>query len=379
MTGDSLEQRSQRAPHAGITRRELLRRSIAFGLAAPALGSLLAACAGQAPSSPAPPSGGAPASGAAPTTPAAAKTGKVITGNLANAHEPGTIIYRTHEEFVKRIKEKTNGEIDVKVVGSSQLGAGRAAIEAVQAGTLEFTHSTNSYLGAFDQARLIFDLPFMFRDADHMMKVMDGPIGQEFIANTEKVMDVKLYMDGMVEGPRVTFNRARPIVTPKDFQGLKIRVMENPINLSTFKALGANPVPMAIGELYLALQQGTVDGAENAQPNILAGKWHEVAKFISRTNHLNAPIQIVASNKWLSKLTDDHRKAIAAAAKEAMDWQRKQWDSAVKEAESGLEKDGAKINSPELAPFRDAVTSVWAEYQDKVGGKAKLDAVLAVK
>lgn len=277
------------------------------------------------------------------------------------------------------VKEKTNGEIDIKVVGSNQLGVGRAAIEAVQAGTLEFTHSTNSYLGAFDQNRLLFDLPFVFRDSDHMGKVMDGPIGQEAIAATEKKMGVKLYMDGLFEGPRVSYNRARPIVTPKDFQGLKIRVMENPINLATFKALGANPVPMSFNELYLALQQGTVDGAENAQVNILAAKHYEVAKFISRTNHLNAPIQVVASTQWLSKLTDDQRKAIDAAAQEAMLWEREQWSGAVKKAEEELEKLGAQINSPELAPFRDAVASVWAEYEGRVGGKARIQAVLDVK
>ncbi|HZK67750.1 MAG TPA: TRAP transporter substrate-binding protein [Chloroflexota bacterium] len=349
--------------------REYSRRGILrLGLLGAASG-LLVGCGQAAPSSSQPTSASAPA----------AKTGKVFTGSLANAHEPGNIIYKTHEEFVKLIKAKTNGEVDIKVVGSSQLGAGRNAIEAVQAGSLEFTHATNSYLGAFDQARLIFDLPFIFRDADHMKKVMDGPIGQEFTAATEKKMDVTLYMDGMVEGPRVTFNRARPIVTPKDFQGLKIRVMENPINLATFKAMGANPVPMAIGELYLALQQGTVDGAENAQVNILAGKWHEVAKFISRTNHLNAPIQLVASNKWLATLGADHKKAIGEAAKEAMAWQRAQWDDAVKAAEAGLEKEGAQFNSPELAPFRDVVASVWSEYEDKVGGKAKIQAVLDVK
>lgn len=348
---------------SSYSRRSILR----LGLLGAASG-LLAGCGQAAPPSAQPTTGSAPAA-----------KGKVITGSLANAHEPGNIIYKTHEEFVKLIKAKTNGEIDIKVVGSSQLGAGRNAIEAVQAGSLEFTHSTNSYLGAFDQARLIFDLPFIFRDADHMKKVMDGPIGKEFTAATEKAMDVTLFMDGMVEGPRVTFNRARAITTPKDFQGLKIRVMENPINLATFKAMGANPVPMAIGELYLALQQGTVDGAENAQVNILAGKWHEVAKFISRTNHLNAPIQIVASNKWLSTLSADHRKAISEAATEAMAWQRSQWDDAVKAAEVALEKEGAMFNSPELAPFREVVASVWSEYEGKIGGKAKIQAVLDVK
>jgi len=363
------------------SRRQVLR----LGALAAASG-LVAACqpapASQPPAGTAAPAPGGTAPGAAATkveAPAVSKTGKVITGNIANAHEPGTLIYQTHEEFARLIKAKTNGEIDLKVVGSSQLGAGRAAIEAVQAGSLEFCHGTNSYLGPFDQTRQIFDLPFIFRDADHMIKVMDGPIGQEAVAVTEKTMDVTIYLEGMVEGPRVTFNRARPIVTPKDYQGLKIRVMENPINMATFKALGANPVPMAIGELYLALQQGTVDGAENVQPNILAGKWHEVAKFISRTNHLNAPIQLIASNKWLSKLTADQRKAISEASKEALAMQRNKWDASVKEAEVGLEKEGAKFNSPELAPFRDAVASVWTEYQDKVGGKAKLDAILAVK
>lgn len=237
----------------------------------------------------------------------------------------------------------------------------------------------NSYLSIYDQSRFLFDLPFIFRDAQHMGKVMDGPVGKESADSLEKRVNVTIAAGGIYEGPRVTYNRARPINTPKDFQGLKIRVMENPISVSTFKALGANPVPMAYSELYLALQQGTIDGAENAQINILSAKHHEVAKFISRTNHFNAPIHIIASTKWLSALSADHRKAIMEAGREAALWERTQWDEATKKAEDQLTAEGAKINSVDLAPFRDAVASVWAEYESKVGGKAAIRAILDTK
>jgi tripartite ATP-independent transporter DctP family solute receptor len=304
---------------------------------------------------------------------------KVINATLANAHEPGNIIYRTHEEFARRVKEKTDGELLIKVVGSGQLGTGRAAMEAVQAGTIEFTHNPNSNLSPYEQSRFLFDLPFIFRDLDHMAKVMDGPIGKESVALVEKKLGLTIVMEGIFEGPRVTYNRVRPIEKPQDFQGLKIRVMENPINVATFRALGANPVPMAFTELYLALQQGTIDGAENAQVNILAAKHYEVAKFISRTNHLNAPIQVYANTRWLNSLSAEHKKTILEAGREAVLWERQQWSDAVNKAEEQLIKEGCKINSPDLAPFREAVKDVWKQYEERVGGWEKIQKVLDVK
>lgn len=339
-------------PHA-CTRRSLLRLGASAGL----LGIL-----------------------AARKAPAQTRTGRVIQASLANAHEPGNIIYQTHEEFARRLKAKTSGELDVRVVGSGQLGTGRAAIEAVQAGTLEFSHNNNANLGPYEQGRLLFDLPFIFRDAEHMGKVVDGPVGRQSAETVEKQVNVTVVMEGIYEGPRVTYNRVRPINVPKDLAGLKIRVIENPIYVATFRALGANAVPMAFTELFLALQQGTVDGAENAQVNILSAKHYEVAKYISRTNHFNPPVEVIASTKWLRTLSADHRRAIVDAGRDAVEWERTRWLDRTRQAEEELGRQGAVLNSPpDLAPFRTAVASVWAQYESRVGGKSRIQTVLDTK
>ena len=311
--------------------------------------------------------------------PAIAQT-RAIRGSLANAHEPGNVVYRAHEEFVRLLKEKTKGEIDIRVVGSSQLGTGRAAIEGVQSGTIEFSHCPNGNLSAYEQSRMLFDLPFIFRDSGHMAKVMAGPIGRKSADEVERKVDVTIVMEGIYEGPRVVFNRARAINTPDDLKDLKIRVIENPIYLATFRALGANAVPMAFTELYLALQQGTLDGAENVQPNILAAKFHEVCKYISRTNHFCPPTEVIASTIWMRRLSEDQRKAVFEAGREATAWQQSQWAEAVKKSEQELAQQGAIINSPpSLEPFQKNVESVWREYESRVGGRQKIEEVAAVQ
>jgi tripartite ATP-independent transporter DctP family solute receptor len=311
---------------------------------------------------------------------AAAPAKKVIDAMLANAHSPQTITYQTHEQFARRVMEKTKGEIQIKVVGDGQLGTGRAAMEAVQAGTLEFSHNPNANLSPYEQSRFLFDLPFIFRDGAHMAKVIDGPIGQESIALVEKKLGVTLVMDGIFDGPRIMYNKVRPINKPEDLKGLKMRVMENPIHVATLRALGANAVPMAYGELFLALQQGTVDGSDNLQFNIFAHKHFEVAKYISRTNHLNAPTHVIGNTKWINNLTPENKKLLMEAGREAVIWMRQEWNNAIEKAEADLIKNGAVINSPpDLKPFQDAVKSVWAEYAERVGGWAKIQAVLDVK
>jgi TRAP-type transport system periplasmic protein len=305
---------------------------------------------------------------------------KVINVSLANAHSPQTITYQAHEEFARRVAEKTGGQIVIKVVGNGQLGTGRAAMEAVQAGTLEFSHNPNSNLSPYEQSRFVFDLPFIFRDSVHMAKVIDGPIGQESGALVERKLGVTLVMDGIVDGPRIFYNRVRPINKPEDLKGLKMRVMENPTHVATLRALGANAVPMAYGEVFLALQQGTIDGADNLPFNIFYDKHFEVAKYISRTNHLNGPTHVICNTKWLNSLPAETKRLILEAGREAVAWEREKFSAAVKKAEDDLVKQGAILNSPpDLAPFQEAVKGVWKDYEARVGGWPKIQAVVDVK
>lgn len=339
----------------------------------PAAAAVPAAAATSAP---------APAA-AAPTTAAASaaipKTGKTYNATLGDTHPVGNIIYNMSAKFAEIVKQKTNGEVVIKIVPSAQLGTGRAMIEALQTGTVELTDITNSVLGSYEPSRGIFDLPYIFRDSAHMGKVFDGPMGLEASDALEKRVGVTPVIEGVFEGPRKVYNRLRPINTLDDLKGLKIRVMESPINLASFKALGANPVPMAFSELYMGLQQGTVDGAEGAAINYLTVKFFEVAKFFSATDHLNSPLEIIASTKWLNSLPPEYKKAVLEAGLEAVKWERSQWDQSERDAEAELVKQGVKINTVDLAPFRKAVEPVWEEFGTKLNAKDKIKAILDTK
>ncbi|GAI05652.1 unnamed protein product, partial [marine sediment metagenome] len=180
------------------------------------------------------------------------------------------------EYFAELVKEKTNGEVEIQVFPSSQLGNQRDLIEGLIFGTLDLTLTSTAVLGNFLPKIAIFDLPFLFRDVKHAYKALDS-IGME-IGKELEPKGIKL-LAFFENGVRHLTNNVRPVRAPEDMKGLKIRVMEQKIYIEMMKALGANPTPMAFGELFTALQQGTVDGQENPVSHIWTKRFFEVQKY----------------------------------------------------------------------------------------------------
>lgn len=280
-------------------------------------------------------------------------------------------------KFAELVEEKTDGKVKVDVFHSSQLGNERDMIEGLQLGTLEMALISTAPLSSFTTDFLVFDLPFIFKDAPHAREVLDGPIGDRLFATLKDQMVIGLaYWEN---GFRSVTNNARPIETPADLAGLKIRTMENPVHMDSFTALGAAPTPMAFGELFTALQQKTIDGQENPLPIVDTSKFYEVQKYLSLTEHFYAPAPLLVSEDFFEKLPEDIQKAIQEAAYEARDYERAQIDEMNARLLTELEDRGMEINAPDKAPFIEAVQSVYQKYTGLIPADLIQDVIDAQK
>jgi tripartite ATP-independent transporter DctP family solute receptor len=296
-----------------------------------------------------------------------------VEATLASVNSPAYINPRMQMVFIQKVAEKTNGQVAIKWVGSGQLGGLKENLEAIIAGNLELCGVNNANLAPLYPNTMLFDFPFIFRDYEHMKKVVRGPIGQQVYGEFEQKTGIKLIMTGLPDG-------ARPVLNPDDVKGLKLRVMEAPLMVDTFRALGAIPTPMASTEVYMAAKQGVIDGAEWGPLGIIEQKSYETAKYYTLTKHFNMPGSVGMSAKWFNGLKPEHQKAIMEAAEEARAWFDKEFDADEARALAEVKKRGMEIvENPDIERFRTAVKPVYDKYADKVGGWKMIQAVLDTK
>ena len=259
--------------------------------------------------------------------------------------------------------------MELQIFHSAQLGSERDAIEGVSMGTLEMTLISSAPLANFTNAFLVFDLPFIIQDRQKAYEYMDGPEGKKIL---DSVLSKGMVALGIWEnGFRMLTNSKRAVAVPEDLNGLKIRLMENPIHVGTFKTLGAYPVPMPFGELFTALQQGTVDGQENPLIIISTSKFAEVQKYLSLTGHFYAPaILLINKDFWEKKLTDEQRKIFTEAELKARKWEREYSMENEKKLVESLKAQGMEVTEPDKAKFFEAVQPVYKEFEEKVGKEA---------
>jgi tripartite ATP-independent transporter DctP family solute receptor len=278
------------------------------------------------------------------------------------------------------VKQKTNGAVDIKWVGSGQLGGLKENLEAVIAGNLELCGVANANLGPLQPGPMLFDLPFIFRDYDHMKKVTRGPIGQKVYQEFTDKTGIMLIMTGLPDGARSVWNRQRPVRTPADMKGLKLRVMQTPLLVDAFALLGAIPAPMSSTEVYMAAKQGVIDGAEWGPLGMIEQKSYETAKYYTLTKHLNSPGSVAMSAKWYQGLSKAQQDAIMQSAEEARVWFDAQFDKEEAAALEDVKRRGMEvIENPDIAPFVAAVRPVYDKYAERVGGWPMIQAVLDTK
>ncbi|OOG84216.1 ABC transporter substrate-binding protein [Pseudomonas sp. A25(2017)] len=224
------------------------------------------------------------------------------------------------QKFADLLSEKSGGKIKVRLFPGGTLGGDVQTVSALQGGTLDITVLNSGILAAQAPDYAMLDFPFLFNNVEEAHAVIDGPVGQKLAAQLDSKGLVGLgYWD---LGFRNLTNSKHPVTKLEDMQGLKIRVIQSPIYLETFSALGANPVPMAFPEVYTGLEQHTIDGQENPFTVIEGNKFYEVQKYLSVTGHIFNPQSLIISQKTWNRLNDDEKAMIRAAAAEAQIFQR---------------------------------------------------------
>jgi tripartite ATP-independent transporter DctP family solute receptor len=305
------------------------------------------------------------------TIPAFAKT-VLKLGHIAEVSHPYA---QGADHFAKLVAEKSGGEMEVQVFPSSQLGSQKDMTEGLIYGTIDMVLTGTADLGQFQPKMSLFDLPFLFKDRAHAYKALDT-VGMELGKELEP-RGLKL-LGYMENGIRHLTNNVRPVKAPADMADLKIRVMSNKIYIETIKSLGGSPTPMAFGELYSAMQQGTVDGQENPSAHIYTKRFFEVQKYASMTAHAYAPEPVLISMITWNRLSDAEKAIVQEAATEAVAWQR---ELSTKEDNAYWDKIKAtgKIEVIEVdrAPFMAATQGVWKEFAPIVG-QDNIDKVLAL-
>jgi len=296
----------------------------------------------------------------------AAAQEKVI--KFANQNNKGHPIVMGMEKFAELVAAKSGGKMTVKVFPGGTLGSDQANVSALQGGTLEMASMNSGIFASLAKEFAIFDFPFMFANTKEADAVVDGAVGKDLHAKlAEKgVVGLAYYELGF----RNITNGKRPITKVEDLDGLKLRVIPNPINVDWVKALGANPTPLPWPEVYAALEQHAVDGQENPVATINSAKLYEVQKHLVLTNHQYNPQSVVISKKFWDKLSAAEQKILQDAATESAKYQREQSRSQAAAILDNLKKNGMQVTelpTAEMAKLRNKMTPVVAKYSVNVG------------
>lgn len=267
--------------------------------------------------------------------------------------------------YAERVAKASNGRIELRVLDGAQLGGERDYIEGMILGSIDMAQVSTGPIAGFIPEFDLFSLPYVFRNTDHFVKVLNGPVGAKFFDLLEK-RGIKglCWFDN---GYRSVFNSKQAIRTPADMKGLKIRVMESPIMVDTINAMGGSATPMAYGELYTSLQQGVLSGAENAPGNVFNDKFYEVTKFYSLTNHFRPPGIVAISLKAWNRLSKEDQALLQQEAKALQAYEIDLTQKVEKESLEKLKAKGMQINDVDFDAFQKAVKPVHDKFSARFG------------
>jgi tripartite ATP-independent transporter DctP family solute receptor len=285
---------------------------------------------------------------------------QTVTLRSADIHPDGYPTVEAVKHFGSLLEQKTNGRLKVQVFHSAQLGQEKDTIEQTRFGVIDLNRINMGPFNNLIPETFVPALPFIFRSVEHMRKTMDGPIGDEILKAFEPHGLVALaFYDS---GARSFYNSKRPIKTPADMKGMKVRVQQSDLFIDLVNGLGANATPMPAGEVYSALQTGVVDGAENNWPSYDSFRHAEVAKFYSQTEHSMSPEVLVMSKRTFDKLAPSDQQSVRQAAKESVAKMRELWVAREKVAEQKVREGGSQVNAVEKQAFVDAMKPVYDKY-----------------
>lgn len=268
--------------------------------------------------------------------------------------------------FADRVAARDVG-LTIQVLDGAQLGGERDYIEGMMLGSIQMAQVSTAPVAGFIPEFDLFSLPYLIRDTDHFKAVVSGPVGKKFgeLAE-ERGLKILAWFDN---GYRNVFNKVRPVVEPDDMNGLKIRVMESPLMVNTVNAMGGSATPMSYSELYTALEQGVLDGGENAAGNVLNDKFYEVSGYYSLTQHFRPPGIVAISLITWNGLTEEQQAVLTEEAAALQDYEIQLTAEVEAAAMEELKAKGMKINDADVAAFRDRMEPVYGDFKAKHGSE----------
>lgn len=315
----------------------------------------------------------------------AAAAGAVLTGcgpSLrttfygADMHPAEYPTVRGFARFGELLEQRTGGRLKLNILAGGQLGAERDTLEITVFGGIDFNRVALAPLNSIEPLTIVPALPFLFEDDAHARRAMDGEPGRKVLASLARhgLIGLAFYDSGA----RAFYNTKRPIETPDDMRGLKLRVQNSDLYVALVRALGADATPMDLGEVYQGLAQGVVDGAENNWPSYQSTRHFEVAPFYSLTRHVIAPEVLVMAKESWDNLTAADQDIVMASARESVPYMRALWDARVAAAREQLLAAGVRVNDVDTAPFRRRMAPVWNSFVESDEQRALLKDILAL-
>ncbi len=274
------------------------------------------------------------------------------------------VTHPVHQGMVymaEALQEKSGGKLQLEIYPSQQLGTERQCLELLQIGSLAMTKVSGAVMENFAPKIKVLSLPYIFRDRQHAYNVQDSPLGRDLLLQSEEFWLRGLgYFDA---GQRSFYTKDRPVRQPSDLQGLKIRVQESAVAMNLVRSLGGSPTPISWGELYTALQQGVVDGAENNPPSFYTSRHYEICKYYSLNEHTAVPdILVIGTVAW-NKLSSQEQQWLQQAADESIIYQRKLWVQAENEALEAVQAAGVEVLRPPKEAFAQMTKSMLEDYR----------------
>ncbi len=300
---------------------------------------------------------------------------KVLT--LAHGLPTSHPVHKGIVVFQKELEKKSGGKLKVKIFADGQLGSERQVLELLQIGSVAMTKVSAATMANFVPEYSVLGIPYIFKDREHFFNVLEGDIGKSILKKgTERWLKGLCYYDA---GSRSFYTTKKPIETVEDVKGLKIRVMNDPTAIKMVSALKGSPTPMAYGELYTALQQGVVDGAENNPPSFVTSRHFEICKYYSLDEHTYVPDMLMISTKFLDRFSEEEKQWIDEAAAISAQAQKKFWADSVEECMLILKDAGVKIYKPKKEEFAYKTASVLSTFNDKPVLKSLIEEIQKIK
>lgn len=286
---------------------------------------------------------------------------KVKVLNLAHTLPRAHPVHKGILAFQSALDKKSGGTLKIKIFPDGQLGSEREVLELLQIGSVAITKVSTATMSNFVPEYHVLGVPYLFRDKEHQFNVLEGEIGKSLLEKGSKFWLRGLcYYDA---GSRSFYTKSKAIRTPDDLKGLKIRVMNNQMSINMVNALGASATPLAFGELYTAIQQGVVDGAENNPPSLVSSNHYEISKFYTLDQHSTVPDVLLIGTKYWNKLSAQEQQWVQEAADESSQAQKKFWSDSVEESMKIVKAAGVEVIIPDKSLFAEKSKSVLEEFE----------------